>query len=464
MLSYTKNITRHILKITGCITMVLYSVVVQAQKVADTTRFQRDEEVLRTVLLEYFKEANPDKKSQRVITQNGEVHYFPGFGLLISAPTYTNSLGVKVINGDAYYYKFNMDEEDSDDDDTNKTPPATKVIEKEQIITLMKGFLSSYGNLFGFVKPGEKIFFYYDKRYDQERKYNSQDKTAKPERILFEFSQEDTRMAGQDLAAKTKVTVEPIDKTSKPEYEIMGKIFTNLFGNGFDKSFVTADNNFVYFNGLEKSTTKERYEFFKGLGVIYNFSVNYNRSLKIYGVATMNTSSDVSSNHKSMTITRPAIAGSGAVTIVSESEEEVTTSAKSEKGKAKNKSKKEDKSLEPVQVMGTASSSEKTGKSKDTQTSVQDYASFINEVKAYMIEYGRTLRTLAPTERLVVNISINTWNKETIPQKVELSVPKTVLDEYDKQGLTLAEAISKIRVSEQKHKASSHNIQFQWSK
>ncbi|MCU0354347.1 MAG: hypothetical protein MUD08_11520, partial [Cytophagales bacterium] len=63
-------------------------ITVFAQKPTDNSRAQRDIVVLRNLMNEYFQNANPEPKKYVLSQSRSDIKYFPGFGLLISAPTY----------------------------------------------------------------------------------------------------------------------------------------------------------------------------------------------------------------------------------------------------------------------------------------------------------------------------------------------------------------------------------------
>ncbi len=438
-----------------------------AQKPMDNPRTQRDVEVLRTVLQEYFKEANPDKKQLVVSRQKASVQYFTGFGLLISAPTYVPVSSRWAVKTNSFAYSITTDSDDCDCEEDEKEENAArsgssipKGPTSEQISSIMQGFVTNYGSLMGFVQPGERILFYYDKKEEGTlpKGAATNEKPTKPERILIEMSQADTRLSVQELTSKIKPTLLPLDKTSKPEFEIMGKIFNSSFGNSVGGTFVSSNNNMVFFDNQVKHNPNS-YQLFKGLGVIYNFSVNYNKALRMqYSFApgavitrTMSSSDDV------ITEVITPDDHDGTVTIIRGDKDKIKTkTAKPEKAEKTEKAEKPAKAEKvakpaPAEKASPVAKVDKAEADKlYAKKAEEEYDLFLTEVKNYMIEYGRTLRSLDPAERLIVAISINTWNSNALPQRVELSVLKSVLDEYDKRNVSLENAVSKIEVREQK--------------
>ena len=75
------------------------------------------------------------------------------------------------------------------------------------------------------------------------------------------------------------------------------------------------------------------------------------------------------------------------------------------------------------------------------------------KLKEYIIEYGRTLKTLKPDEVLVLNVSINRWrnpfDEDESDEKsvMQLSVKQSVLAAYDNRESTLEQAMSQVEIS-----------------
>jgi|GEM_PF-4209382 len=420
----------------------LSSVSLWAQKPTSDNRAQRDTEVLQTVLTEYFKEANPDKTKYRVSTRRSNVNYFSGFGLLIAAPAYVPGSGRVLVGKNEFCYSYSTgsdcDEDNSAKASADKGKPAAevKIPDNEQIVSVMKGFLTNYSNLMGFIQPGEKIIFYYDKKNepgDGIRTTTQGQATgkAKPERIVLEIRQEDTRLPGQELAAKAKPTITANEQTGKPEFEIMGKIFHSTFDNSQNSPFISTYNNVVFIDGASTTSSKTSYELFNGLGVIYNFSVNYARSF--------------GRSHSFVVTPRATVSvNSDVVEVESHNEKELVKRKKKEK----TKDQKETPAPKPAKAVASPNDDKNKEKENRDQQAALEYTRFLKAVKNYMIEYGRTLRSLQPNERLIVTITVNSWSSSQLPKKIELSVPRSVMDEYDKRTLSLEEATSKVTLQE----------------
>lgn len=75
------------------------------------------------------------------------------------------------------------------------------------------------------------------------------------------------------------------------------------------------------------------------------------------------------------------------------------------------------------------------------------YPVFIDELKDNMMEYGRTIKSLAKDEQLVFNIKLTQCPGCGIPESVELSVKEEVLKAYNDGKMSKKEAAAKIVVT-----------------
>ncbi len=76
------------------------------------------------------------------------------------------------------------------------------------------------------------------------------------------------------------------------------------------------------------------------------------------------------------------------------------------------------------------------------------YPKFKEQFKRHMLEYGRTLKGLKPDELLMFKVRLTECKGCTIPKSIELSVKRSVLDDFEKQKITLVAAASKVTLRE----------------
>lgn len=80
------------------------------------------------------------------------------------------------------------------------------------------------------------------------------------------------------------------------------------------------------------------------------------------------------------------------------------------------------------------------------------YPKFKEQFIGNMVEYGRTLKGLQGDDILMFKIKLTQCENCSIPKSIELSVKRSVLDDYEKQRIDLAAAKSKVAVKELREK------------
>lgn len=76
---------------------------------------------------------------------------------------------------------------------------------------------------------------------------------------------------------------------------------------------------------------------------------------------------------------------------------------------------------------------------------------FIQQIKEYMVQYGRTLRSLNDNEILMLDVVLNSnlWNDaNNVSKKMKLTITKANLDAYDKGTISFEDAVAKVKTKE----------------
>jgi len=76
------------------------------------------------------------------------------------------------------------------------------------------------------------------------------------------------------------------------------------------------------------------------------------------------------------------------------------------------------------------------------------YPIFKEDLKAFMLDYGRTIRSLQDDDKVLLEIELNVCANCKIPRKLELSTKMSVLKEYDQQKLARNKALDQIEIKE----------------
>lgn len=76
------------------------------------------------------------------------------------------------------------------------------------------------------------------------------------------------------------------------------------------------------------------------------------------------------------------------------------------------------------------------------------YPKFVNDIKNFIIDYGRTIRSLSGNDILMLKIRLTRCEECSIPKSIDVSVKMSVLNQYDQQKITRDKALNAIEVKE----------------
>ena len=69
---------------------------------------------------------------------------------------------------------------------------------------------------------------------------------------------------------------------------------------------------------------------------------------------------------------------------------------------------------------------------------------FENDIKNFLIDYGRTIRSIPDGNELILKIRLTRCEECKIPKSIEVSVKMSVLKQYDQQKITKEKALASI--------------------
>ncbi len=86
---------------------------------------------------------------------------------------------------------------------------------------------------------------------------------------------------------------------------------------------------------------------------------------------------------------------------------------------------------------------------KDRDQIVDDmYPEFLDGFKENLLEYGHALKNLDANEMIIFDMKMTSCDPCDMPARIEVSLNKSVIDDYRERKLTLNEAMTKIQVKE----------------
>lgn len=74
------------------------------------------------------------------------------------------------------------------------------------------------------------------------------------------------------------------------------------------------------------------------------------------------------------------------------------------------------------------------------------YPQFEDELKRNILDYGKTIKSLNPTETILFQVQLTECKKCNMPESIEVSVKQSVLQDYDSDKLSKVDALAKINV------------------
>lgn len=77
---------------------------------------------------------------------------------------------------------------------------------------------------------------------------------------------------------------------------------------------------------------------------------------------------------------------------------------------------------------------------------VELYPQFVEDLKSFIIDYGRTIRSLEKDEMLMMKIQMTRCKGCDVPEEVEATVKMSVLQQYDQQKISREKAISQVNI------------------
>jgi hypothetical protein len=92
----------------------------------------------------------------------------------------------------------------------------------------------------------------------------------------------------------------------------------------------------------------------------------------------------------------------------------------------------------------TKLSSPKNKKATDIK---KEFDQFRQEVKRYLIDYGRTVRSLKKGENIILSVSID-QDSDLLPERVEFEVSQKVLSDYDRRKMNMSDAMNRVKVTD----------------
>jgi hypothetical protein len=78
----------------------------------------------------------------------------------------------------------------------------------------------------------------------------------------------------------------------------------------------------------------------------------------------------------------------------------------------------------------------------------KSYIDFKQDIKEFVLDYGRTIRSVGDAEKVQMNVKLPRCNQCQLPQTLDITVPMSMLKQYDQQKITKEKALAQIELIE----------------
>ncbi|HKK45588.1 MAG TPA: hypothetical protein VJ964_08705 [Balneolaceae bacterium] len=372
---------------------------VAQQSDIDNNRMNRDINIMENVLKEMFKtQLNTGNKKVRVISGShfyfsgsGDISgtYLPGYGVIFTIPG--NQSMITSFSSDDHQFSYSFAYGDGKDGEA---------ISEASITDRISEFLREYGSTIGQLTGSDKVMVI----------YNAGD--SGPE---IAFLDSDT-----NKKRNTIPTISVMVKESDLQAYRKGKINANTFNDRLSVNKVTADKRGhrdlkIMANILETAFKNNDQESFgimgsvdylklDNFGALFSFDARYSNGDMFFGKIAPSSASEAK-----------------AIQIFAEK-------------KARQGTKDEDQSPDKEET-------------KHKEKTIKAYKDFISQLKEYLVDYGRTLKSVDSNQRILVSVDFSSRYEE-VPERIDMQIQKSTLDAMDQGRMSRNQVINKIQVRE----------------
>lgn len=393
--------------------MLLLSSLSQAQDF-DTDRMNRDIKIMERVLDDIFKTNAPSnirERSLRVFTpgtssSNTKGTYIPGYGVIFKIPAITSSAFTTIrINNieDDTELTFYYDDEEGE----------AKEVTEETITNRIIEFLQDYAVNIGQLKPSENIKVVYGMKgnsnqaqafiisqlRDDEKERVEKKPIPRVSVITKKKDLDDYRL--QKISSgqfSNRLTIQEPESPEILDLKVMSNIFQTAFESEHKLALINKDPSEAF-----RLMGDVAYEKLEGFGVIFSFNARY--------------------------------ADNSRATYF-----ELREIGFPEPGD----------SVQELRVMSDSARKQaiidRTKKVEDRATGA--YNEFKDQLRQYLVDYGRTLRSVESDKAILVSVDITSLSVQSLPDRLDLKISKSTLEDFDAGKISREEAINAVTLTE----------------
>ncbi len=388
----------------------------------DADRMNKDLKIMENILDEMFKidGHNNIVGSEFRILPTGtsgtytQGTYIPDYGVIFKIPQviYAGFSSIEVNKKDGnnritFYY----------DDEDGKT----KAVTKESITNRITEFLEDYAANIAQLKPDEKVMVIYGIKGKRNRFFIVQTgDSPKAEQKQKPVISVTARMKNLNDYRKQQISNDEFTKqlqiqsSENKEFldlKVMANVFQTAFEGKHNLAFTDENSEDVF-----RLVGDVSYQKLNDFGVIFSMDARYasNLSRAFFQI------SKLSSKLKSISI---------GDRMTQDKEGNIKVSRLTDPDSTKNIAWKQQ---------------EEKGK----EQALEALTYFKNLLKEYLVDYGRTLRSIKPDERILLTVDINRTNLEYLPQRLLFQIKKSMLGQFDEGHISREKALQAVTITE----------------
>ncbi len=413
------------------------AVSISAYSQIDEARMNRDVKIMQEALHSLFQ--GDDSRPFLTRTDRAQPSkYIPEMGIMLQAP--------EIKNNSYTYYQEDYEEGQGEANDKSASQPTG-------IELILKDFLKDYGDLAQQLPANEYVMIRYspknetvswNNRRGNATLYNA-DQTS--ENYLVKVLKKDIdayrfgNIDKDEFYERVETSITNEESLDTKEYKVFASILEGLYSSDHDYQRDEDEQNpFSQSRFYHKSSFRNKVspELLKGYGVIYQLKLGY--ELQGYNSRLAANTFSWSSNDKAGKVITTTEHGQ---VIIIESDED--TKDDEEKTADRDEDVDQDEEIEEEDE-DKQTENYLLDRDRKIEDIYQD--SFKSELKQYMIDYGRTLRSLNEDEFLVINVEMPACYECDLPAHIEFRVKREVLSAYERGKMDKEEALKNIQVTE----------------
>lgn len=384
---------------------------IHAQSDINTNRMNRDINIMENVLEEIFKTSwSADGSTVRVRSGmfsfgdsrgiNGT--FLPDYGIIFSIPG--GAPGFVMFSGsegDSHSFHFEYGDESNGEEVTEET-----------ITNKMVEFLRDYASTISQLNNDHKVMVIYkaNKSRQQVTVFNSSDDSKEARQQLPTISVVAT---GADLRAhrngslndsefRDRLEINSVPADTEPQKDM--RVMASILETGFDGS----EENAFRIRGSVDHLLLDNF------GALFSFEARYDGSRSHF---------DLSGLHESLETMKEDLA-------------QTRVQMKETRAKLKGDSQAIDS------IRSERKKENEENRAQQKQKVLEAYNEFVADLKEYLVDYGRTLRSVDSNQQILVSVTLDSRYEE-IPERIDLQLQKSALENRNPE-----QAVNKINVRE----------------